>query len=208
MTELPEIRKARNGDGGAIAALHCRRILSGLLTALGESFTAAFYVAMIDSPIGFAYVATEGNRVIGFASGLVDGKQFYQEALNRALGAVSDGALASLIRDQWRGLPKHASDGEAFELPPAEVVSIAVEPGALAEIMEVALVQRVLDEFVARGVGTVRVTAEASNNEASRLYERAGFRRYTDVLIQPDETAVVYVLSLSALGKSNRILSS
>src|SRR3970040_1391501 len=93
---LPEIRKARREDIGAIAELHCRRILTGLLTAMGQPFAEAFYETVIDSPIGFVYVATDEDRMVGFASGLVDGQQFYQDSLDRTLRKVADAAFSSL----------------------------------------------------------------------------------------------------------------
>lgn len=202
MAELPEIRKARNGDGGPIAALHCRRILTGLLTALGEPFTASFYEAVIGSPGGFAYVATHNAQLIGFASGLVDGQRFYQEDLHPSLRAIGAAAMASLIQGQWGDTIDPTHEAQVMQLSPAEVVSLAVEGGAQEDRTSVTLMRCVLDEFAARGVTMVRVTAETSNDGAIRLYEKAGFHRIGEVSMRPAEKAIVYQIFLDAFTRT------
>lgn len=203
MLALPEIRKARREDSGAIAELHCRRILTGLLTALGQHFAEIFYKTVIDSPIGFAYVATDEDRMVGFASGLVNGQQFYQDSLDQTLREIADAAFSGLIRGQGQAMIDPQTDSEELELPKAEVVSMALEPGTRAEEVGLSLVRYVLDEFAARGVGTVRVIAEASADGTSRFYEQAGFRRIAEVRIHPAETAIVYQIFLDAPSRAS-----
>jgi len=195
---LPEIRKARREDSGAIAELHCRRILTGLLTAMGQPFAEAFYETVIDSPIGFVYVATDEDKMLGFASGLVDGQQFYQDSLDHTLRKVADASFSSLIRRQQQPMIDSETDGDSLEIPRAEVVSMALEPGSPGGRVGLSLVRYLLAEFAARGVKTVRVTAEASDDGASRLYEQAGFHRIAKVRIHPAETTIVYKIILDA----------
>jgi len=85
-------------------------------------------------------------------------------------------------------------------LPPAELVSIAVEPAARGAGVASALIRSVLEEFAVRGVGAARVTAGATNRAARRLYERTGFRLHSEMEIHPGEPAAVYVVSLDVVG--------
>jgi ribosomal protein S18 acetylase RimI-like enzyme len=197
VTVAPTIRRAVPSDAAAVAAIHCRRIPWGLLTQMGEVVVAAFYAALIDSPWGFAFVAEQGSGLVGFASGVVDWRRFYRQFLCRHPGLAAAAVLQSLRAGRWWRLLETSRYAVAADLPRAELVSVALEPETRGAGVAAALVRRVLEEFAARGVPAVRVTAGASNTPATRLYERAGFRLHRQLEMHPGVQAAVYVLSLA-----------
>ena len=61
------------------------------------------------------------------------------------------------------------------ELPPAEVLSIAVSEGARGKGIGRALVAAALAQLSARGIQQAKVAVSADNAVANRFYRRCGF---------------------------------
>lgn len=201
MSASVRIRKARPEDSQAVAALHARQIPWGLLSRLGEGFVASFYSTMFHSPLGFGFLAEDGERLVGFATGVTDWRQFYREFLRGHLGMAVRALASGLGQGRWRRLLETSRYAASDNLPPAELVSIALDPETRGGGIGGELVQRVLDEFSARGVEAVRVTAGSTNAPANRLYERSGFRLLGNIEIHPGETAAVYIITLAPQGQ-------
>ena len=196
MSGLDRIRRAEPADSLAIAGLHLRQIPWGLLAQLGVPFVATFYQALLASPQGFAFVAERDGRIVGFASGVLDWRGFYREFLRRHLTLAVRVFLAGFRRGRWRRLLETSRYAASGTLPPAELISIALEPEARGSGISGELVRHVLTEFAGRHVLAVRVTAGGENTPANRLYERMGFRLHSFMEIHPGETAAVYVIAL------------
>lgn len=195
------IRRAGPGDAAAVARVHCRQIPWGLLTQMGERFVTAFYATLLASPRGFAFVAEEDGRVVGFASGVVGWRSFYREFVVRCPGLVLMASLRSLRTGRWRRLLETSRYAVAPDLPAAELVSVALEPDCRGGGVGAALVRHAVDEFARRGITAVRVTAGAANAPAARLYRRVGFRPVGQQEFHPGVAAAVYVLDLHAAGR-------
>jgi ribosomal protein S18 acetylase RimI-like enzyme len=164
---------------------------------MGHEFVAAFYGALIGSRLGFAFVAEQDGRLVGFASGVIDWRRFFREFLRRHPWLAATSALRSLRAGRWRRLLETSRYAAAADLPQAELVSVAIEPDSRAAGIGGELVRRVLAEFAARGVCAVRVTAGEGNGPANRLYERMGFRLHSRQEIHPGVRAAVYVLEFT-----------
>jgi len=197
MSGLDRIRRAEPADSLAIAGLHGREIPWGLLSQLGVAFVATFYQALLASPQGFAFVAERDGRIVGFASGVLDWRAFYREFVRRHLTLAVRVFLAGFRRGRWRRLLETSRYAASGTLPPAELISIALEPEARGSGISGELVRHVLTEFVGRHVLAVRVTAGEENAPANRLYERMGFRLHSYMEIHPGEKAAVYVIALA-----------
>jgi len=180
----------------AIARLHRQEISWGLLSKLGEGFVEAFYATLIGSPYGFAFVTELEGQVVGFASGVVDWRPFYRFFMRRRWLLAPRVLASSLLRRRWMRLIETSRYTTMSSLPPAELVSIALAHEARGGGVGMELVHRVLNEFSARGITAVRVTAGRANERARRLYERAGFRLDSEMEIHPGEREPVYVITL------------
>ncbi len=189
-------RRAQPGDSPAIAALHRQHISWGLLSRLGEGVVSAFYAALIRSPVGFVFVAEQNGHLVGFASGVTRWRRFYGEFLTHFPLPTLTVLAASVRQGLWRHLLKTSRYVTTSSLPPAEVVSIALDPSTRGTGLGVELMRSVLGEFSARGVNTIRVTFAKRNVPATILYEQLGFRFHSQVEIHAEQPSVVYVTSL------------
>jgi ribosomal protein S18 acetylase RimI-like enzyme len=146
--------------------------------------------------LGFAFLVERDGRIIGFACGVVHWRRFYLEFLRRNVRLAMRAVVSGIRRARWRRLLETTRYASSGALPPAELVSIALEPEARGTEIAGELARRVLDEFAARQVRAVRVTAGGDNVPANRLYEKVGFTLHSRTEIHPGETAVVYVITL------------
>lgn len=196
MSGSVHIRRAESFDSAAVAALHLRQIPWGLLTQLGEDFVTAFYRALLTSPLGFVFLVVREGQPVGFASGVENWRRFYLEFLRRHLRLAVRVVAANFRRARWQRLLETTRYAASGTLPRAELVSIALDPEARGAGLAGRLVQCVLDEFAARRVGNVRVTAGGTNLPARQLYERMGFALHSEAEIHPGEVAAVYVIAV------------
>ena len=193
------VRAARPGDSVRIAGLHCRQIPWGLLTQCGARFVAAFYSDLVDSPWGFAFVAAASDGALaGFASGVTEWRRFSGSFLRRHPWLAAGALAESFRRGRWRRMLETRGYMASSHLPPAELVSIAVDPRFRGHGVGAALVQRVTGEFGVRGVTSVRVTTASANVFARRLYEKQGFRLHAEVEIHCGERASIYTTTVRA----------
>jgi ribosomal protein S18 acetylase RimI-like enzyme len=199
VSQSVRIRRAEPADSAAIAKAHRRQIPWGLLSQFGEEFVAAFYDTLVRSAVGFGLVAERDERLVGFTMGVVSWRRFYAEFLRRHPSMAVRAALSSVRGGRWRRLVDTSRYAASGVLPPAELISIAVEPEVRGTGTAAELVRGLLDEFAGRKVNAVRVTAGGSNVHAQRLYERMGFSLRSRMEIHKGEKAAVYVITLEAV---------
>ena len=174
----PAIRPARPGDVPAIARLHRRSLPDAFLPRLGDAFLRRLYRAMIADPQAVVLVARSARGLLGFAAGTASVGRFYRRFAVRHGVAAGISALPRLLR---RGLLRRLWETARYpqdsgSMPEAELLAIAVAPGARSAGLGESLVRPLLRELGARGVGEVKVVVGADNEGANRFYERLGFR--------------------------------
>jgi ribosomal protein S18 acetylase RimI-like enzyme len=181
LTERPVnevlIRFATEADASAMARLHATEIGEGFLPTLGTRFLTLLYRRIIRSASSFAFVADRGKGVVGFAAGAENLAALYRSFLLRD-GAVAVLVSAPQLARSWRRVLEtlRYPAQEAGELPPAELIAIAVAREARGFGLGHLLVDAVTAEFASRGVREARVVAGADNERALRLYRTCGFR--------------------------------
>ncbi len=192
------IRKASAADSAAIAALHLAEIPWGLLSGMGPGFVETFYRTLLDSPWGFAFLAERDGRPIGYCTAVVHWRRFYRAFVLRNWTLAARILLQKVSGGGLRRLFETTRYAAAGSLPEAELLSIALSPGARGSGAADALVRAVLDEFARRGVGRVRVTTAVGNTAAARVYERSGFQLLHQAEIHQGESASVYIIALGS----------
>jgi ribosomal protein S18 acetylase RimI-like enzyme len=161
------------------ARLHMLGINTGFLSSLGESFLRQLYIAVPACPSGFGFVSLdETGRVDGFIACAESTGTLYKQALLRRglcmmLPLMRFCLRPAVIRRMWQtlGYPSQVSG----DLPPAEVLSIAVDSSKRGGGVGKQLMHAALDEFARRGIDRVKVAVWAENLAANRFYERCGF---------------------------------
>jgi glycosyltransferase involved in cell wall biosynthesis/ribosomal protein S18 acetylase RimI-like enzyme len=175
---LAHLRPATRRDAEAMARLHRDALPEAFLPALGDRFLRRLYRALIADPSAVAVVAENARGVVGFAAGASSVESFFRRFRRRhgiPAAVLAGPRLARRdVRRRLRETSRYPS--ETADLPPAELLAIAVEPGHTSGGLGTALARDVLDGLSHRGADEVRVTVAASNPGANRFYEGLGFR--------------------------------
>jgi ribosomal protein S18 acetylase RimI-like enzyme len=184
MTGRTNIRPAIIADAPAMAHLHVTEIDEGFLPTLGDRFLGHLYRRVVRSPSSFAFVAVDDDAVVGFAAGADNLRELYRSFVLHD-GVVAVVAAGPRIARSWRRVVETlrypAHDGA--DLPPAELIAIAVGHGAQGRGLGRDLVDAVTTEFTRRGITAARVVAGADNEAALRLYRACGFRTAATVQV-------------------------
>lgn len=174
----PSVRLGLAPDAAAVAAIHSERIGEGFLVTLGPRFLTRLYRRVARSPRAVLLVAEADHRVVGFVAATTSTRQLYAEFLRRDAIPACLAAAPRIVRAPrrvWETLRYGTSD---HDLPPAEILSIAVAADSTGTGIGSALMGAVMAELVRRGVTAARVVTTVGNQAAVGMYERAGFVRH------------------------------
>jgi ribosomal protein S18 acetylase RimI-like enzyme len=177
MTAL--VRAGRPGDAASVAGLHADRISGGFLSSLGPRFLTLLYRRIAVSPSSILLVAERGGAVVGFVAATTSTRDLYKDFLRHDAFAAAVAALPAALRAPkplWETLRYGASE---HDLPPAEVLSIAVAEEETGHGVGGSLLAAALHDLSERGVPRARVVSAAVNTAAIAMYERAGFKRHS-----------------------------
>jgi len=177
---MPALRGGQAGDAPAVAALHGERIGEGFLVTLGPRFLTRLYRRVAVSPHAVLLVTESGGRIVGFVAVATSTRRLYADFLRRdalPAGLAAAPAVLRAPRRVWETL-RYGSAGD-HDLPPAEVLSIAVSADAEGQGIGGALLAAALEELARAGAPAARVVTGIGNHAALAMYERAGFRRQT-----------------------------
>jgi ribosomal protein S18 acetylase RimI-like enzyme len=188
-------RTARPADAPAIARLHREAMPGAFLPTLGDRFLARLYRALGADRGSTVIVAENGEGVIGFAAGTASVRGFYrrfyrEHGVQAAVAAAPRLARPSVLRRL--GETARYPDAVA-DLPEAELLAIAVEGDHRDEGVGRGLAERLLRELGRRGADRVRVVVGATNEGASRFYERLGFRHAVRISVHRGSPSDVWV---------------
>ena len=171
----PERATARDAD--PISRLHAQSIKTGFLASLGENFLRCLYSGLIEDPTAVVLVArAPGGDVVGFVAGSADTKRSFRRILQKRFLAMGISALPALLaapgrtREAFETLRYGSMQEE--ELPPAELMSIAVDGRVRSQGLGRRLVKAFLDELTQPAV---RVVVGFENDRARSLYRAHGF---------------------------------
>ncbi len=198
MSDSIRIRKAQPADSAVIAALHPRLFPEALLSQLGDRFMRAFYDTLLASGLGFAFVVEQGERPIGFATGVLHWRKFYAALLRSHPRTALLALLRTVARRRSGHLLRTSRYAASTALPPAEFVSMAVDPAVRGKGLGEQLTRAIVEEFSAQGVDRLRVTTSEANTTAARLFEKIGFRFHSFAVMHGGERALVYVITPAA----------
>ena len=189
------IRPGTLADAHAAARLHASAIHEGFLPTLGPAFLTRLYRRVVRHPDSFLLVADDRGAVQGFIAGTEDVGALYKSF------ALRDGVLAGIVaaprvvrswRRVWETLCYPSGEQD---LPPAELLAVAVAPSARGKGLGRELVAALQSQFERRDVKEARVTVAAHNDSAIALYKRCGFRRAARIEVHEGTPSEVLVWS-------------
>jgi ribosomal protein S18 acetylase RimI-like enzyme len=162
-----------------VAALHMTILNKGFLTRLGEGFLRQLYKAIPACPSGFGYVCEQPDgTVLGFiACAESTGRLYKQSLLRRGLmmifAALRHIVRPSVIKGVISNLLYPSELGQ--DVPPAELLSVAVSRDAQGKGVGKALMAAAVEEFRRRSIRRIRVAVWTYNEQAIGYYRRFGF---------------------------------
>jgi ribosomal protein S18 acetylase RimI-like enzyme len=190
------IRAGTLNDTRRAAQLHASSITEGFLPRLGPRFLERLYRCVVKDNHSFLLVSEDGGRVVAMIAGTEDVHALYKRFLRR------DGVLAAVVaaprvlrhaRSVYETLRYGGSSTD--ELPPAELLAIAVEDAARGNGLGRALVDALNAEFARRGTPSSKVVVGAGNDAALRLYRASGYRDASTMEVHRDIPSQVLVWS-------------
>jgi ribosomal protein S18 acetylase RimI-like enzyme len=182
MNSNDHIRPLSKRHAREAARLHLT-IEPSFLSLFGPAFLRQIYAAIPSCPSGFGYVWEEpGSTIQGFIACAESIGPLYKQALLRrgflmALTMVRHLVRPKMLKETLQTLfyPSHVDEN----LPPAEIVSIAVDTNARGKGIGKALLKSAFGEFRRRGIRNIKVGVSELNRAANVFYERCGFRYAT-----------------------------
>ncbi len=195
----------RPDDALAVAGLHRQGIPTGVLAELGLPALARLYGALLDSPDSFVFVGVDArDGVAAFVSGVTDVGRMYRRVIRQqfwsfaALGlryALSPRMIRRLLNTLF--YPTKV----AGAYPPAELLSIVVDPIAQGSGVGTLLLEALLAEFRRRGIGRIKVMVRADFARANGYYRKHGFA-LAGQIVSHGFPSNIYVIDTQARGAS------
>jgi glycosyltransferase involved in cell wall biosynthesis/ribosomal protein S18 acetylase RimI-like enzyme len=190
----PSIRRGRRRDAGQLARLHRLELPDAFLPMLGEQFLRRLYRALVSDPEAITFVATEGDRVVGYATGVLSVGRFYRRFLLQHGIAASLEASRNLLRPHvLRKAYETLRYPSMFEASggDAELLSIVVAPSARSRGTGRLLADTVVRRLSGLGAREVRVVVGSENDGAIRFYERMGFVRVANLAVHGNASSTL-----------------
>jgi ribosomal protein S18 acetylase RimI-like enzyme len=169
-----------------VAKLHRNSIKTGLTASLGQRFCEHLYWAIGSSPYGFVLVyEDEQHHPLGYICCATNTSKMYKSTIFRyffplMLSAVSKFLRPSVIKRVLTAIkrPKtfRTGDFSEWELPEAEVVSIAVSPDVQGKGIGTKLIRAAFDQLRILGHNKVRTWTSEDNEQAAAFYQKQGFK--------------------------------
>lgn len=167
-----KIRRAERRDVRRIAHLHRTGLPDAFLSTLGERALRTLYRLMLADPDSRVLVAEGPEGVRGFIAGSLDPEMFVRS--HRI--AVGLAALPRIVRPSVLRRARETSRIDPHpELPPAEIMVIAVDPSHRRAGIGARLSRAALDELRRAGTREVKVSVAADNDGANVFYAALGF---------------------------------
>ena len=181
-----QVSMATERDLKGIVGIHRRAFPGFFLTRLGKQFLYEYYRLVLDYSGGVLMtIAADSGDLAGFAAGLIEPQKFYAE-MKKSKWRFVRGTVPALLRRpvmlfrlifNFVQVKKQSQAGPVSSQTVCELSSIAVDPLYAGKRWGQRLLGYFFDHLRERGIGTVVLTTDASDNDAvNRFYRDCGFK--------------------------------
>jgi len=189
--ETDDLRTARAGAGRNVVIVpfgpsHVREVarmhtesLTGLLSALGQPAARAYYQGAARAPETRAFVAYDGEHVVGFVMGSARPEKLRRRIARENRAAI----LAGLFRGialrphllKWLLRTRKGPDEGSYDSRAPELIYLAVASRMRGSGTGRALVDAFTAAMKRDGAGSYELSVDDSNVSAVGFYEKLGF---------------------------------
>jgi ribosomal protein S18 acetylase RimI-like enzyme len=174
-----EFKDLQAAHAGQVAALHIQCISTGFISSMGIDFVTSLYDAIVKSKSSLGVVAVRNEKVIGFVAFTTNLNKLYKSIIRRKglkFALLLAGNVLSLrrIKKIFETL-FYPARIKKMNLPPAELLSIAVAPEERRKGLAGQLIEKGLRLYRKTGVDKVKVLIGADNKAGNKLYLKTGF---------------------------------
>jgi ribosomal protein S18 acetylase RimI-like enzyme len=184
------LRTGTEADAAAAAALHAGQISEGFLTILGPRFLQRLYRRIAKAPGSFLLVVEDASTTVGVLAGSTDVAALYRAFVWRDGAAVAFTCGWRLLRS-WRRVVETLRHGSGGGGVGAELLAVAVDPVVRRQGVGTLLVEGFLTEIGRRQWDAAYVVVASSNDAATAVYRRAGFRTAERFELHPGTESLV-----------------
>jgi ribosomal protein S18 acetylase RimI-like enzyme len=191
------IRRGRRTDAPHLAAFHIRTHPAAFLPLLGHRFMTHLYRALIEHPEAVVIVAEQGDRVIGYSSGVLSMSAFYRRFFVRHGMAAAVAILPRLVRPRvFKKAWETARYNSLVEgMPEAEFSTLAVSEDMRSRHLGGLLSEGVIDGLRELGADEIRGTVSVDNGPMNTMMQRVGFEIVGQTVLHDGHPSNLYVLN-------------
>lgn len=168
-----------------VARLHREGIHTGFISSLGQDVVREVYASILECPTAFGFVAMIDHDVVGFVAFAEDLGALYKSVFRKRFLRLGWALLPRIFSFQtMRRITQtllYPRRKETVELPPAELMAIAVSDQMRGQGLARQLIETGLAECRRRGLAQVKVLVGADNEPANRLYRKCGFTMVLEI---------------------------
>jgi len=174
-----EFKNLQVAHAGQVAALHIRCISTGFVSSMGIDFVTSLYEAIVKSKSSFGVVAVKKEKVLGFVAFTTNLNKLYKSVVWRkglkfALLLAGNMWSRKRVKKIFETL-FYPARTKKMNLPPAELLSIAVGPEERRKGLAAKLIEKGFQHCRKTGVDKVKVLIGADNKAGNKLYLKFGF---------------------------------
>lgn len=175
------IKKVEQKDLSKLVALHIDAFANFFLTSLGREFLMTYYHATLKEEQGVLLGAFKENRIVAFASGTLNGKEYHKTLFIKNIWAFSRSLLQAIIKNPMslKRLYKNLNKGESplDDKKYAELLSIAVSPQHQGSGLSSKVLLAFEDLIRSKGKQRLSLTTDKLYNErAIAFYKKNGYQ--------------------------------
>lgn len=183
-----------------VAQLHVDNINQGFLATLGVGFVSLMYQAIDEAQDSLLLVEEREGRVVGFVSGGNGMRAIYKRMLRHPLrlgfallpSALSPKRVLRILEILRYSQGKNVD----ADLPDAELLSIAVDPGFRGQQLAEGLYRRLEAHFRRGHITAFKITVGEALVPAHRFYQRMSALPIAKVEVHEGEASTIYVQNL------------
>ncbi|MSU54450.1 MAG: GNAT family N-acetyltransferase [Candidatus Staskawiczbacteria bacterium] len=188
---------AQKEDVLYIAQIHKAEIGKGFLSSLPTAFLTTFYRALTESQSSFCLVAKEGDKVIGFISGVSDMNAFYGYFLKHYFFQSFVILLPKVFSSAKKVLETLLYPKKESSLPKAELLTIAIANNFQCRGIGSLMLQPFIAEMKKREVKVFKVVVGQKLASAIKFYEKNTFTFLKNITIHGQDVSRVYLYIIS-----------